>query len=233
MKLLIVEDEAPMAAFLRRGLTEQGFAVDIAANADSADEAVAVSEYDLIVLDVMLPGIDGFSLCRRWRGAGLKSPVLFLTARDQVEDRVRGLELGGDDYLVKPFAFAELVARVRALLRRRHQDPVASEIRVGALELDTNRRRVTLDGALLPLTLREYQLLEYLARSAGTVVTRTALWEHVWESNAVPDSNVIDVYVRHLRDKLGRDRHLIQTVRGVGYLLEAPGAPAAAAPDQQ
>jgi DNA-binding response OmpR family regulator len=223
MKILVVEDEAPMAAFLRRGLTELGFAVDLASDARSADEAAAVSEYDLIVLDVMLPGGDGFSLCRRWRESGLRSPVLFLTARDQVDDRVRGLELGGDDYLVKPFAFAELVARVRALLRRGLAAPVPTEIRVGPLRLDSSRRRVILNGAPLPLTLREYQLLEHLARSAGTVVTRTDLWEHVWESCSVPDSNVIDVYVRQLRAKLGDHRNLIQTVRGAGYMLEVPG----------
>ena len=224
-----MEDEAPAAAFLRRGFSEEGFAVDVAADAESADEAVAVNEYDAIVLDVMLPGGDGFSLCRRWRAQGLTTPILFLTARDEIADRVQGLTLGADDYLVKPFAFAELLARVRALLRRAPRTPpVAAELRVADVVIDTVRRRVTRAGRLVPLTQREYQLLEYLARHAGQSVTRTTLWEHVWESGAVPDSNVVDVYVRHLRDKLGRAPDIIETVRGVGYAL----APGEAGPDQ-
>ncbi len=220
MKLLVVEDEKPAAAFLRKGLSEEGFAVDVAADAHQADEAVKVYEYDAIVLDVMLPGGDGFSLCRQWRASGVKTPILFLTARDDVADRVRGLDLGGDDYLVKPFAFAELLARVRALLRRGQTVPLAVQ-RVGDLVIDTARRHVTRRGRTIELTMREYQLLEYLARHAGEVVTRTALWEHVWESHAVPDSNVVDVYVRYLRNKLGRDPDLIRTVRGGGYILQA------------
>lgn len=226
MKLLIVEDEAPAAAFLRRGFSEEGFAVDVAGDAEAADEAVAVNEYDAIVLDVMLPGGDGFTLCRRWREQGLTTPIMFLTARDEIGDRVQGLNLGGDDYLVKPFAFAELLARVRALLRRRGPSP-AAELRVADVVIDTVRRRVTRGGRPVALTQREYQLLEYLAQHAGQTVTRTALWEHVWESNSVPDSNVVDVYVRHLRDKLGRDPEIIETVRGVGYAL-CPGAAGAA-----
>jgi two-component system, OmpR family, response regulator len=223
VKLLIVEDETPTAAFLRRGLSEEGFAVDVAADAQSADDRVAVYDYDVIVLDVMLPGGDGFSLCQRWRAAGVKTPILFLTARDDVADRVRGLERGGDDYLVKPFAFAELLARVRALLRRGRPSPAPAELRVGDLVIDTHRRQVTRRGQLIGLTTREYQLLEYLVHHAGTVVTRTNLWEHVWESHSVPDSNVVDVYVRYLRNKLGRNPDLIKTIRGGGYLLEISG----------
>lgn len=219
MKLLVVEDEAATSAFLRRGLTEEGFAVDVVRDGALADEAVAVGEYDAILLDVMLPHVDGFSLCRRWRQQGLRTPVLFLTARDDVGDRVQGLNLGGDDYLVKPFAFEELLARVHALLRRGPQTspPV---LQVGSLVIDPTRRTVSREGRLIPLTLREYQLLEYLARNAGRIISRAALWEHVWESNSVPDSNVVDVYVRYLRNKLGRDQELIHTVRGAGYLLE-------------
>jgi two-component system copper resistance phosphate regulon response regulator CusR len=223
VKVLIVEDERPTAEFLRRGLSEEGFAVDGVADAESADKAVRVYEYDVIVLDVMLPGDDGFSLCQRWRSAGVKTPILFLTARDDVADRVRGLERGGDDYLVKPFAFAELLARVRALLRRGQTPAAPAELRVADLVLDTNRRRVTRRGQLIGLTTREYQLLEYLVHHAGKVVTRTALWEHVWDSHSVPDSNVVDVYVRYLRNKLGRNPDLIKTIRGGGYLLEASG----------
>ena len=222
VKLLVVEDEEPTAAFLRRGLSEEGFAVDVAGDVAGAYQAVRIYEYDAIVLDVMLPGGDGFSLCRRWRADGVKTPILFLTARDDVADRVRGLELGGDDYLVKPFAFAELLARVRALVRRGHAAPGSAELRVGDLVLDPSRRQVRRCGQLIELTMREYQLLEYLVHHAGTVVSRTSLWEHVWDSHSVPDSNVVDVYVRYLRNKLGRNPDLIKTVRGGGYLLQAP-----------
>jgi DNA-binding response OmpR family regulator len=219
MKLLVVEDEEPTAAFLRRGLSEEGFVVELAADGGAASEAVAVSEYDAILLDVMLPEEDGFALCRRWRSEGLTTPILMLTARDEVTDRVQGLNLGADDYLVKPFSFDELLARVRALLRRRHRPPTPPVIRIGDLAIDTNRRRVSRRGAPVLMTAREYQLLEYLARNAGRVVTRTELWEHLWESGAEPDSNVVDVYVRYLRNKLGRNPDPIETVRGAGYLL--------------
>ena len=222
MKILVVEDESPTAAALKRGLGEEGFAVDVAADAPAAEGAVAVYEYDLIVLDVRLPGGDGFSLCRRWREAGVTTPILFLTACDDIADRVRGLDLGGDDYLVKPFAFEEMLARVRALVRRGPPAQPRPELRVADLVVDTARRRVTRGGRVVPLTAREYQILEFLARNAGRVVTRTALWEHVWESETVPDSNVVDVYVRYLRNKLQRDPDLIRTIRGGGYVLEAP-----------
>jgi DNA-binding response OmpR family regulator len=224
MKVLVVEDEAPSAAALKRGLDEEGFAVDLASDAPAAEEAVAAYDYDVIVLDVRLPRGDGFALCRRWREAGLTTPILFLTACDDVADRVRGLDLGGDDYLVKPFAFDEFLARVRALVRRGPAAHPAPVIRVGDLSIDTGRRRVTRADRILPLTAREYQILEFLARNAGKVVTRTDLWEHVWASDTVPDSNVVDVYVRYLRNKLGRSPDLIRTVRGGGYVLEPPDA---------
>jgi DNA-binding response OmpR family regulator len=224
VKLLVVEDEAPTAAALKRGLSEEGFAVDLAANAGAAEEAVAVYEYDSIILDVRLPGGDGFSLCRRWRERGLTTPIIFLTACDDISDRVRGLDLGADDYLVKPFAFEELLARVRALVRRGPAAQPSPELRVADLVIDTARRRVTRAGRIVPLTAREYQILEFLARNVGRVVTRTVLWEHVWESDAVPDSNVVEVYVRYLRNKLGREPDLIRTIRGGGYVLEAPSA---------
>jgi DNA-binding response OmpR family regulator len=222
MKVLVVEDEAPSAAALKRGLGEEGFAVDVASDGPAANRAVQVYEYDAIVLDVRLPKGNGFELCKQWREAGLTTPILFLTACDDVSDRVRGLDLGGDDYLVKPFAFEELLARVRALVRRGPAAQPSPELRVGDLLIDTARRRVTRGERIVPLTAREYQIIEFLARNAGTVVTRTALWEHVWESDAVPDSNVVDVYVRYLRNKLGRDPDLIRTIRGGGYVLEAP-----------
>ena len=222
MKILVVEDEAPTARALQRGLGEEGFAVDLAANAAAADESVKVYDYDAILLDVRLPDGNGFSLCRRWRDAGLTTPILFLTACDEVADRVHGLDLGGDDYLVKPFAFEELLARVRALVRRGPAAHPSPELRVADLVIDTARRRVTRGGRVVPLTAREYQILEILARHAGRVVTRTVLWEHVWQSDAVPDSNVVDVYVRYLRNKLRREPDLIRTVRGGGYMLDAP-----------
>ena len=220
MKLLIVEDEAPTVAFLRRGLTEEGFAVDVAPDAASANEQVAANDYDAILLDVMLPGADGFTLCKRWRQDGVTTPILFLTARDDVADRIQGLDRGGDDYLVKPFAFAELLARVRALLRRPRATTGTPELRVGDIVIDTSRRKVSRGGRSIELTTREYQLLEHLVRNAGKVVSRTALWNHVWESGAEPDSNVVDVYIRYLRNKLGRTPDLIHTVRGGGYVLE-------------
>jgi DNA-binding response OmpR family regulator len=222
VKILVVEDEAPTAAALKRGLGEEGFAVDVAADAPAADEAVRVYEYDAIVLDVRLPNGNGFALCGQWREMGLTTPILFLTACDDIADRVRGLDLGGDDYLVKPFAFEELLARVRALVRRGPAVQSSPELRVGDLVIDTARRRVVRAGRIVPLTAREYQILEFLAHNAGRVVTRTVLWEHVWASDAVPDSNVVDVYIRYLRNKLRREPDLIRTVRGGGYVLEAP-----------
>lgn len=222
VKVLVVEDEKPTAMALERGLGEEGFAVDVASDARGAQDAVTVNEYDAIILDVRLPGGHGFALCRQWREDGITTPIIFLTACDDIADRVRGLDLGGDDYLVKPFAFEELLARVRALVRRGPAAQPSPELRVADLVIDTARRRVTRGSRIVPLTAREYQILEFLARNAGRVVTRTALWEHVWASDAVPDSNVVDVYVRYLRNKLQRDPDLIRTVRGGGYVLEAP-----------
>jgi len=222
MKLLIVEDERATVEFLRRGLGEEGFAVDVARDAAAASEAVAGGDYDAIVLDVMLPGADGFSLCKRWREAGVEAPILFLTARDEVRDRVRGLSLGGDDYLVKPFAFAELLARLRALVRRRRHDAGAPQLRIGDVCIDRARRRVTRGGVEVELTAREFKLLEYLAHRAGVIVSRGDLWEHVWDGADAVESNVVDVYIRYLRNKLGRQPDLIKTVRGGGYLFEPP-----------
>lgn len=224
MKLLVVEDEVPTLEFLRRGLGEEGFAVDVARDAPTADDCVDANDYDAILLDVMLPGADGLTLCKRWRENGVTAPILFLTARDDVADRVRGLESGGDDYLAKPFAFAELLARVKALLRRPRNLVGSPEIRVGDLRIDTARRRVLRGERRIDLSAREYQLLLYLAQHAGRIVSRTALWEHVWESGTEPDSNVVDVYIRYLRNKLGRDPDLIRTVRGGGYVLEPEAA---------
>ncbi len=220
-RLLVVDDEKPTRDFLRQGLSEEGYQVVLAADALEAERALRLEPYDAIVLDVMLPGADGFTLCQHWRDAGVRTPILFLTARDQVQDRVRGLDLGGDDYLRKPFAFAELLARLRALLRRGGPEAAGTgEIRLGDLVLDVPRRKAHRGEREIPLTAREFQLLEYLARNAGRVISRTDLWEEVWGGDT-PDSNVVDVYVRYLRNKLGRSPDLIRTVRGGGYVLES------------
>ncbi len=218
MKILVVEDEKPAANYLKTGLSEEGFAVDIARNVSDAEDLIALSSYDVVLLDIMLPGGSGIELCRGWRKRGISVPILFVTARDDIKDRVEGLDAGGDDYLVKPFSFDELTARIRALLRRQ---PLASrtDISIGEHLLDLNRRRLRLHNVPVPLTAREYQLLEYLALNGGRLVTRTALWEHVWETGAEPDSNVVDVYIRYLRNKLGDDGRLIETVRGMGFVL--------------
>lgn len=222
VKLLLVEDEENTVGFLQRGLREEGFVVDVARTGGEADLAVHDQDYDAILLDVMLPGEDGFSLCRRWRARGLTVPVLFVTARDSLPDRVEGLNLGADDYLVKPFAFEELLARLHARLRRREGTPRNEPIRVGPIELDLAARQARLNGGLLDLTAREFLILELLLTHANQVVSRSQLWEQAWETGAEPSSNVVDVYVGYVRQKLGESRGLIQTVRGLGYRFSVP-----------
>jgi two-component system copper resistance phosphate regulon response regulator CusR len=221
VKLLVIEDEAKAAAYLRKGLAENGFVVDVAATGDDGLRRACANAYDLIVLDVLLPGRDGWSVLAELRRAGKQTPVLFLTARDAVRDRVRGLELGADDYLVKPFAFSELLARVRTVLRRgpARQPEV---LRVADLELDLARRRATRAGQRLDLTPREFVLLSLLVHHPGEVLSRTLIAEQVWDMSFEGASNVVDVHVRRLRAKVDEpfDRKLIHTVRGVGYVLE-------------
>lgn len=216
MKVLVVEDEGPAAKFIRRGLRDEGYAVEVARDGTEAEERLLLADFDLILLDVVLPGPSGLDLCRRWRARGMTTPILFLTARDEVEDRVQGLRCGGDDYLVKPFAFSELLARMEALLRR-PRVMLAEVLRFGEMEIDFGRRRVRRGELRIDLSTREFQLLEVLVRASGRVVTRPELWMAVWQSGEEPDSNVIDVYVGYLRNKLGRDPNLIETVRGAGY----------------
>lgn len=224
MHILVVEDEPKTAAFLRKGLTESGFVVDVAANGDDGLHLALNVEYDLVVLDIMLPDRDGWSVLAELRRSGRECPVICLTARDSVSDRVHGLELGADDYLVKPFAFSELVARVRSVLRRGpgKRDDI---VRIADLEVDVVRRRATRAGRKLDLGTREFALLELLARSAGEVLSRTLITEQVWGADFDTDSNVVDVAIRRLRQKIGDDFEpkLIRTVRGVGYVLEEPG----------
>ncbi len=224
MKLLVVEDDPKTAAYLRKGLSENSFVVDMAADGEEALHLAGTGTYDAIVLDVMLPIRDGWQVLRELRRSRRRTPVICLTARDAVEDRVRGLDLGADDYLVKPFAFSELLARIRSLLRR---GPVREleVLRIADLELDLLRRRATRAGARLDLTPKEFSLLSLLARHAGEALSRTVIAEQVWDMNFDSDSNVVDVHVRRLRAKIDEPfaTPLLHTVRGVGYVLEQRG----------
>jgi two-component system copper resistance phosphate regulon response regulator CusR len=225
VRILLVEDEPDAARILSKGLREEAYAVDVAGDGERASELAFVNDYDLIILDVMLPGRDGFEVCRELRAAGSAVPVLMLTARDAVEDRIVGLDTGADDYLTKPFDFDELLARVRALLRR---GPVLrpSVINVADLAVDTRARRVSRGGREIELTAKEYALLEYLARRAGEVVSRADIAEHVWDESYDPFSKVIEVFIQRLRRKVDADGRtpLIRTRRGEGYMLSAGGA---------
>jgi two-component system, OmpR family, response regulator len=220
MRVLVVEDDAKMARLLRRGLQEEGMAVDAAGEGEDALWMAGSTEYDAIVLDVMLPGIDGFETCRRLRADGVSAPVLMLTARDAVEDRVAGLDGGADDYLIKPFSFAELPARLRALVRR---GPAvrAPVLEVGDLVLDPAKRRVSRGESEIELSAKEFSLLETFMRRPGEVLSRYQLLEHAWDSAYENRSNVVDVYVRYLREKVDRPfgADTIETVRGAGYRL--------------
>ncbi|MDB6147318.1 MAG: two component heavy metal response transcriptional regulator, winged helix family [Spartobacteria bacterium] len=222
MRILVIEDEKKTAAFLAKGLGEAGFNVEAAADGETGLQLALASPFDLFIVDVMLPQKDGWSVVADLRAAGIKAPVLFLTARDSVEDRVKGLELGADDYLVKPFAFAELLARLRSLLRRApvRDDP---ETRIADLEIDVVRHRAVRQGIPLNLTPKEFLLLAHLARCAGEVVSRAEIAEHVWDIGFTTDTNVVDVVVRRLRAKVDDPfaTKLIHTIRGVGYVLKA------------
>lgn len=223
MRVLVIEDEARVRSFVERGLREAGYAVDGAADGEEGRGLALIHHYDAIVLDLMLPRLDGLQVLQALREAGRTTPVLILSARDEVDDRVGGLDAGADDYLPKPFAFAELLARLRVLLRR-GAEPV-TVIEVEDLSIDLLKRTVRRDGRKIDLTPKEFALLEYLARHAGEVVTRTMISEHVWDMNFDSFSNVIDVYIRYLRRKVDEpfDRRLIHTRRGIGYLLgDAP-----------
>ena len=221
MKVLVVEDEHKTSAYLKRGLEENGFAVDVAETGEDGSHLAAMQLYDLIVLDVLLPGRDGWTVVTDLRRRGIETPVLFLTARDAVRDRVKGFELGADDYLVKPFAFSELLARIRSLLRRgpARQSTV---LRLEDLEVNLARHRALRGGRTLDLTPKEFQLLSLLLQRCGEVLSRTLIAEQVWDINFESDSNLVEVHMRRLRSKVDDpfEGKLIQTVRGVGYVLE-------------
>lgn len=222
MRILVIEDERKVASFIKRGLEEENFSVDTAYDGVRGQYLAEINDYDLIILDLMLPGKDGLEICRELRQKRIKTLVLMLTARDTVNDRVQGLDIGADDYLVKPFAFEELLARIRAMLRR--GEPTTSlKLEVGDLVMEPVTHRVTRGGKEISLTSKEYALLEYLMRHPGEVLTRTKLSEHVWDSNFDTFTNVIDVYINYLRNKVDRDfdKKLIHTVRGVGYMIKA------------
>lgn len=220
MRVLVIEDEPGVANFVRQGLVEASYAVDLAQDGDKGFELACARRYDAIVLDLMLPGRDGFSVLRGLRGKEVNTPILCLTARDAVDDRVRGLDYGADDYLSKPFSFSELLARLRALLRRGSSRTV-NPIMVGDLSIDVMARQVLRGGKRIDLSAREYALLEYMARNNGSVLSRTMLLEHVWDMNQDPLTNVIDVHINRLRKKVdhGFANPLIHTIRGVGYVL--------------
>ena len=225
MRILIVEDEAKTGDYLKQGLTEAGYVVDLARDGMDGLHLALTGDYDLVILDVMLPGLNGWQLLEAVRRNGRELPVLFLTARDQVEDRVKGLELGADDYLVKPFAFAELLARVRTLFRRGRNGTEPTTLTVADLELDLLRRRVTRSSRRIDLTAKEFSLLELLLRRQGEVLPRSLIASQVWDMNFDSDTNVIEVAVRRLRAKVDDpfEPKLIRTVRGMGYVLEDSG----------
>ncbi|HEV8378764.1 MAG TPA: response regulator [Tepidisphaeraceae bacterium] len=220
MRVLVIEDFEPLRSSLAQGLREAGFAVDAEADGESGLWQAESNDYDVVILDLMLPRLDGLSILKRLRANGHRAHVLVLTARDTSQDRIKGLDLGADDYLVKPFVFAELLARVRALVRRRYESK-SPLIRIADMEIDTLTRRVNRGGSAVELSAREYALLELLAMRAGQVVTRTEIWEHVYDANSEAESNVVDVFIGHLRRKVERSGlpRLIHTRRGLGYVL--------------
>lgn len=222
VRILVVEDDEKIASFVVKGLKQSGYAVDHCADGEQALALGRAVRYDAAVVDLMLPKLDGLSLLQRWRSDGLRVPVIILSAKVSVDDRVRGLQAGGDDYLTKPFAFSELLARIQALIRRASQAPEPTRLVVGDLTLDLLHREVTRAGQRIDLQAREFALLEYLMRNAGRVVTKTMILERVYDYSFDPQTNVVDVLVHRLRSKVDKDKTLIHTLRGIGYVLKRP-----------
>lgn len=222
--MLLVEDEKKLASFISRGLKEEGYAVDIASDGEMGWEYAESNEYDLIILDIILPRLNGLDLCQRIRERGAQTPILMLTARDSVEDKIQGLDRGADDYLTKPFSFDELLARLRALLRRPRDFQEKTKMKSGDLEMDLLRRAVTIGKQDVSLSVKEFSLLEFLMRHKGEVVSRAQITEHVWDLHFDPMSNTIDVYINFLRKKIdgARAKSRIETVRGAGYRFTEP-----------
>lgn len=225
MRILLVEDDSSVSGFIVKGLREEQYAVDLATDGEMGLAMAETTRYDVIILDIMLPKMNGIDVCRRLRAKRYTTPILLLTAREAIEDRVTGLDTGADDYLTKPFAFAELLARLRALLRRGNALPTP-RLTIADLELDPVTHRVSRAGQTIILTNKEYSLLEYLMRNTGRVLTRTAITEHVWDIHYESVTNIVDVHIKTLRSKMDRDfsPQLIHTVRGIGYVLKIPEA---------
>ncbi|MFP4330247.1 MAG: response regulator transcription factor [Spirochaetaceae bacterium] len=223
MRVLLVEDDEKIAEFVRKGLKQSGFVVDRVSSAEEALAVAGAEGFDAAIVDIMLPGQDGLSFIERLRARGIETPILILSARRSVDDRVRGLQTGGDDYLVKPFSFTELLARLQALIRRSTRTGVGSKLQVGEVILDMRTHTVTREGQDIELQPREFMLLEYLMRNEGTVLSRTMILEHVWNYEFDPQTNVVDVLVSRLRSKVdkGFSRNLIHTIRGIGYVFKA------------
>jgi DNA-binding response OmpR family regulator len=222
LRILVIEDESQLAELIQRGLEEEGYAVDAAASGETGEELVESVPYDLVVLDIILPGKDGLEVCRDLRDKKLKMPILMLTAKDAIEDKVKGLDCGADDYMAKPFVFEELYARVRALLRR-EENLVSQKVELGDVVIDTTTRQVWRGGTEVTLTPKEYSIFEYLARHPNMVITRVMLEQHVWNLELDSTSNLVDVFIRKLRRKLDSEgESLIQTVKGAGYRLRSP-----------
>ncbi|HKB92307.1 MAG TPA: response regulator transcription factor [Opitutaceae bacterium] len=219
MRVLVVEDDSKIASFVVKGLKQEGYAVDHAADGDTGLALATNTTYDVAIVDVMLPGLDGLSLVRRLRSAQATLPVLFLSARSSVDDRIKGLQAGGDDYLTKPFSFAELVARLQALIRRSTRSPEATRLSIGDVSLDLVSREVTVSGRAVELQPREFSLLEYLLRHPRRPVTKTMILEHIWDYSFDPQTNVVDVLMSRLRSKVDPEKTRIETVRGVGYVF--------------
>jgi len=219
MRILVAEDDSKIASFVVNGLKQNGFAVDVATDGDQALATAVSTPYDAVIMDVMMPKLDGLTVIQRMRAAGVRAPVLILSARATVDDRVRGLQAGGDDYLTKPFAFSELLARVQALIRRSTQAPEPTKLSVGDLEMDLLTRQVRRGSEELDLQPREFALLEFLMRHPNRPVTKTMILEHIFDYSFDPQTNVVDVLVHRLRAKIDKDKNRIQTMRGVGYVL--------------